>query len=247
MTGKFNLAKFDLSDVVGSLLERASNFDGEKASKNNLIDPFAAALESALNGYKSEIEWKETEHQRTRQKNLMNHIGDLQQSIIGKLPGWTSYQSGTDMPDVVGRRGKQLILCEVKNKHNTMNSNSSAETYDLLAEFLERPEFKGFIAGVVAVISPIKSDAYFKPFAPAGRKERNDIVYMPGRVFYAIASDPHERVPFQSIQPHENFSKLESWSAIDLMMEEFWIEIEKQTGYKTPDWIKKLSVQALGE
>jgi len=70
---------------------------------------------------------------------------------------------------------------------------------------------------------------------------------MPGRVFYAIASDPHERVPFQSIQPHENFSKLESWSAIDLMMEEFWTEIEKQTGYKTPDWIKKLSVQALGE
>ena len=152
MTGKFNLAKFDLADVVGSLLERAGNFDSEKASKNNLIDPFAAALESALNGYKSENEWKETEHQRTRQKNLMNHIGDLQQSIIGKLPGWTSHQSGSGMPDVVGRRGRQLILCEVKNKHNTMNANSSAETYDLLAEFLERSEFKGFIAGVVAVI-----------------------------------------------------------------------------------------------
>ena len=247
MTGKFNLAKFDLSDVVGSLFERASSFDGEKASKNNLIDPFAAALESALNGYKSEIEWKETEHQRTRQKNLMNHIGDLQQSIIGKLPGWTSHPSGTGMPDVVGRRGKQLILCEVKNKHNTMNSNSSAETYDLLAEFLDRPEFEGFIAGVVAVIAPIKSDAYFKPFAPAGREERNDIVYMPGRVFYAIASDPQERVPFHTIQPNENFPKLESWGSIDLMMEEFWIEIEKQTGYKTPDWIKKLSAQALGE
>ena len=128
-----------------------------------------------------------------------------------------------------------------------MNANSSAETYDLLAEFLERPEFKGFIAGVVAVISPVKSDAYFKPFAPSGRKERNDIVYMPGRVFYAIASDPQERVPFQTIQPHESFPKLESWSAIDQMMEEFWIEIEKQTGYKTPDWIKKLSVQALGQ
>ena len=247
MTGKFNLAKFDLADVVGSLLERAGNFDSEKASKNNLIDPFAASLESALNGYKSENEWKETEHQRTRQKNLMNHIGDLQQSIIGKLPGWTSHQSGSGMPDVVGRRGRQLILCEVKNKHNTMNANSSAETYDLLAEFLERSEFKGFIAGVVAVISPIKSDGYFKPFAPAGRKERRDIVYMPGRVFYAIASDPQERVPFQTIQPRENFPKLESWRAIDLMMEEFWIEIEKQTGYKTPDWIKKLSVQALGE
>jgi hypothetical protein len=242
----FDLAKFDLADVVNNLLSRAKNFDGDKASKANLIDPFAAALESALNGYESEAEWKETEHQRTRQKNLMNHIGDLQQSIIGKLPGWTSHPSGSGMPDVVGRRGNQLMLCEVKNKHNTMNSNSSAETYDVLSDFLEHPEFKGFTAGVVAVISPIKSDAFFRPFAPAGRKEREDIVYMPGRVFYAIATDPNERVPFKSLQPNEDISNWESWIAIDLMMQAFWLEIEKQTNYKTPDWIKELSEQALG-
>ena len=246
MGKEFDLAKFDLADVVENLLSRAKNFDGDKASKANLIDPFAAALESALNGYESEAEWKETEHQRTRQKNLMNHIGDLQQSIIGKLPGWTSHPSGSGMPDVVGRRGSQLMLCEVKNKHNTMNSNSSAETYDVLSEFLERPEFKGFTAGVVAVISPIKTDAFFRPFAPAGRKEREDIIYMPGRVFYAIATDPQERIPFKSLQPNEKISNWESWIAIDLMMQEFWLEIEKQTNYKTPDWIKELSEQALG-
>ena len=247
MAPEFDLAKFDLADVVESLLSRAKNFDGDKASKANLIDPFAAALESAINGYESEAEWKETEHQRTRQKNLMNHVGDLQQSIIGKLPGWVSHHSGTDMPDVVGKRGKQLMLCEVKNKHNTMNSNSSAETYDVLEEFLTRPEFKGFTAGVVAVISPIKKDAYFRPFAPAGRKEREDIVYLPGRVFYAIATDPLERVPYKTLQPGENISSWESWMAIDLMMEEFWLEIEKQTNYRTPDWIKHLTAQALGD
>jgi hypothetical protein len=247
VAGDFDLAKFDLADVVETLLKRAQNFDGDKASKANLIDPFAAALESALNGYKSEAEWKETEHQRTRQKNLMNHIGDLQQSIIGKLPGWTSHSSGSGMPDVVGRRGKQLMLCEVKNKHNTMNSNSSAETYDVLKGFLSRPEFKGFTAGVVAVISPIKKDMYFKPFAPAGRKERQDIVYLPGRVFYAIATDPLKRVPYKTLQPTENISSWESWIAIDLMMKEFWLEIEKQTKYSTPKWIKKLTAQALGE
>ena len=48
----------NLADVIASLIERAGNFDGEKASTNNLIDPFAAALESALNGYKSEADWK---------------------------------------------------------------------------------------------------------------------------------------------------------------------------------------------
>ena len=247
MASQFNLAKFELAEVVGNLLTRAKNFDGDKASKANLIDPFAAALESALNGYESESEWTETEHQRTRQKNLMNHIGDLQQSIIGKLPGWASHPSGSDMPDIVGKRGKQMMLCEVKNKHNTMNSNSSGETYDVLEEFLGRPEFKGFTAGVVAVISPINKNAYFKPFAPGGRKERKDIVYMPGRVFYAIATDPLERVPFKSVEPEENISNWDSWVAIDLMMAEFWLEIEKQTKYKTPDWIKELTVQALGD
>lgn len=246
MVDKFNLARFDLEDIVSNLIARVRNFDGDRASKSNLIDPFAAALESALNGYESEEEWKETELQRIRQKNLMNHIGDLQQSIIGKLPGWTSYPSGTGMPDVVGRRGKQLLLCEVKNKHNTMNSNSSAETYDVLAEFLSLPEYKGFTAGVVAVISPINSEAFFRPFAPAGRKVRDDIIYMPGRVFYAIATDPKERVPFRTIQPTEAISSWESWMAIDLMMEEFWLEIEKQTKYVTPAWIKNLTAQAFG-
>jgi len=247
MTAKFNLAKFDLADVIENLIERAGNFDGDKASVNNLIDPFAAALESALNGYRSEVDWKDSEHKRTRQKNLMNHIGDLQQSIIGKLPGWTSYASGSDMPDVVGVRNKQLMLCEVKNKHNTMNKNSSSETYDVLEEFLDRPEFKNYTAAVVAIISPVKDGAYFKPFTPSGRPERNDIIYMPGRVFYAIATDPLERIPFKSVQPTEDLTQWASWGAIDLMMEEFWIEIEKQTNYKIPDWIKKLSAQALGE
>jgi len=247
MTGKFNLAKFDLADVVGSLIERAGNFDEEKASTNNLIDPFAAALESALNGYDSEADWRDSEHKRTRQKNLMNHIGDLQQSIIGKLPGWNSYESGTDMPDVVGIRNKQLMLCEVKNKHNTMNKNSSAETYDVLSEFLDRPQFRGYTAGVVTIIAPVKKGALFKPFNPSGRPVRQDIVLMPGRVFYAIATDPLERIPYKSVQPTEDMTKWPSWKAIDLMMEEFWIEIEKQTGYKTPGWIKQLTTQALGD
>ena len=117
----------------------------------------------------------------------------------------------------------------------------------MLEEFLSRPEFKGFTAGVVAVISPIKKDAYFRPFAPAGRDEREDIVYLPGRVFYAIATDPRERVPYKTLQPGENISSWESWMAIDLMLEEFWLEIERQTKYRTPDWIKHLSAQALGD
>lgn len=240
------MGSFDLSDVVSHLLSNTQHFDGQGASSRNLIDPFAAALESALNGYKTEAEWLEAEHQRTRQKALMNHIGDLQQSIIGKLPGWTTYATGTDMPDVVGNRGKQLLLVEVKNKHNTMNARSSEATYHTLVDFLSRSKFKGYTAAVVAVIAPVRQGSYFKPFAPSGNPERKDIVYMSGRVFYALATDPECRVPYKTVQPTDAIHKWESWSAIDVMINEFWIEIEKQTKYKVPKWIKDLTEQALG-
>jgi len=246
MTSEFSMGDFDLSGIICDLITSAKDFDGAAASSRNLIDPFAAALESVLNDYKSENEWLEAEHRRTKQKNLMNHIGDLQQAIIGKLPGWTSYSTGTDMPDVVGKRGKQLMLCEVKNKHNTMNSRSSLATYDSLVDFLGRPEFKGYTAGVVAVIAPLRSNAYFKPFAPSGCQERKDIVFMSGRVFYTIATDIEKRVPYKDILPSEDFSRWKSWKAIDLMIEEFWSEIEKQTKYQIPRWIKDLTKQALG-
>jgi hypothetical protein len=245
MSKKFELDKFDVSEIVQSLITRASNFDSDRASRANLIDPFAAALESALNGYSTEQQWIDSEHQRTRQKNLMNHIGNLQQSIIGKLDGWTSFPSGSNMPDVVGVRGNQKFLFEVKNKHNTMNSSSAAETYDNLENFLNRPEFSGFVGGVVAVISPVRKP-YFKQFAPSGRTNRDDIVWLPGRVFYAIATDPLSRVPFISVNPRDDLHLWDSWKAIDLMVEEFWREIELQTGYKTPEWIKDLTNQALG-
>lgn len=246
VNNSFSMGSFDLSNVVRHLLANTKSFDGIDASSRNLIDPFAAALESALNGYETEAEWLEAEHQRTRQKALMNHIGNLQQSIIGQLPGWTTYATGTGMPDVVGNRGKQLLLCEVKNKHNTMNARSSVATYHALVDFLSENQFKNYTAAVVAVIAPVRRGAYFKPFAPSGNPERTDIVYMSGRVFYALATDPEKRIPYKTVLPSDPMHRWESWSAIDLMIKEFWTEIEKQTNYSVPDWIKELTAQALG-
>lgn len=243
---KFNLDNFDLSDVVGHLLDGTRGFDGERSSIRNLIDPFAAALESALNGYETESQWLEAEHQRTRQKALMNHVGNLQQSIIGKLEGWTSYPAGTNRPDVVGRRDSQLLLFEVKNKHNTMNARSSEATYDLLVNFLSRKEFQGYTAGVVAIIAPVRQGSYFKPFAPSGNPQRKDIVFMPGRVFYAFATDAQNRMPYKNVQPSDPIHTWESWHTIDLIVAEFWNEIQKQTKYVVPKWIKDLTNQALG-
>jgi hypothetical protein len=246
MTPEFKLKSFELAPIVAKLLERINQFDNTKASKKNLVDPFAAALEFAVNEYPSQVAWEFAEQGRQRQKNLMNHIGDLQQSIIGQLEGWESHSSGTHNPDIVGSRGRQKMIAEVKNKHNTMNHNSSGETYDVLDSFLDHSEFHGFTAAVITVIAPPAKDVFFRHFAPGGRPIRNDIVLLSGRVFYAIATDPMERTPFIDFQPNEDMRKWPSWIAIDLMLEEFWAEIQSQTGQVVPKWIRNLTEQALG-
>ena len=237
----FKIPDFDLSKVFKDFFAKAENYDAEKSAKANLVDPFAAALEAALLNYESEEEWQNTENQRTRQKNLTNHLGDLQQEIIGQLPGWKSFASGTSKPDVVGVRGHQKIICEVKNKHNTMNKNSSAETYDVMSDFLNKKEFNKFTGIVVQIVKKTPKNAFWIPFSPPGRKVRRDILVMNSRVFYAFATDPQQRIPEIDVKPNENLKKWESWHALDFMLEEFWAELEKQTNFKTPKWIKALA------
>lgn len=223
----------------------AGNFDAERSSKDNLVDPFAASLEAALYKYSTKRQWQEVEQQRTRQKNLMNHLGWLQQEIIGQLPGWESFRSGQDMPDVVGQRGRQKFICEVKNKHNTMNKNATAETYDVMAEYLSRSKFAGFTGVLVQIVAKTPRDRFWKLFAPPGRKQRTDMLVMNARVFYAFATDPEKRRPEIDVTANENMTKWESWHALDFMLEEFWAELERQTQFVTPNWIKDIASQTL--
>jgi len=244
MSKEFLIPNFDLSKVFDEFFKGASRYDAKKSSKTNLIDPFAAALEASLLNFKSKEEWQYSEYQRTRQKNLTNHLGDLQQNIIGQLPGWKSHKSGTSMPDIVGVRGKQKIICEVKNKHNTMNSASAGETYDVMSKFLSQSRFQNYVGIVVQVIKKTPKNHFWTTFSP-DRKERKDILVMNARVFYAFATDPDERIPEINVKPNEDMRKWKSWHALDYMLEEFWSELEKHTQFKTPAWIKALAASNL--
>ena len=241
----FDIGSVDLTDIVSDLIARSKITNSKSRSMKNLIDPYAAALESILNNL-AHKDWLLTESMRTAQKNLLNHIGDAQQRMIGALDGWTSYASGSGMPDVVGIRGSQKIIAEVKNKHNTMNDKGQKATYDELAKFLKLPKFKGFTAIVVTMIAP-KSHQTIKPFAPGKlRVRRDDILIASGRVFYAIATDHLQRTPTVQLAETYDLTKWSSWSALDSMIEEFWTELERQSGKKIPKWVKDLVEQAYG-
>ena len=237
----------ELDDLVVELLSKLNRFESVNDFDSNVVDPFAAAIEAAVFGLENESEWRISELHRQKQKSLMNQIGNLQQAIIGRLPGWKSFDAGFDMPDVVGSRGGQKIIAEVKNKYNTMNSNSAAETYDKLVDFLSRDEFKGYIGVVVQIVGPLPRGVNWKPFAPGKKRVvRNDLIVMGGRPFYAIATDEHERQPVKDFKSNELLNEWNSWHAIDQMTTQMFSSISRCVGSEVPPWVHKFLSPAIG-
>lgn len=242
------LPDLGIGELIEILLAQIRVFDAGLASGTNLIDPFATLLEKFEFEFDNMDDWRNSEITRQRQKNLMNKIGDLHQRIIGKLDGWECHETNTGMPDVVGNRGSQKIIAEVKNKHNTMNARSSKATYESLAEMLSSPKFRGYVGVVVHIIGPRERHGKFwKPFTATGCPARDDIIVMNGRTFYAIATDPEMRQPTVNFGSNENIRYWPTWCAIDEMVEQFFKAVEKLYGGSVPTWVKDLVPQALSE
>lgn len=97
----------------------------------NLIDPIKLSFDSIIyqRSYSNEAVESiiEDEVRRQMDKSNTNHIGYFHQNIfkyIGTDNGWTVPTTGFDIENL-----SQHIFVEMKNKHNTMNSSSSAKTY----------------------------------------------------------------------------------------------------------------------
>jgi hypothetical protein len=126
-----------------------------------------------------------------------------------------------------------------------MNKTSTAETYDVMVDFLSRSRFSDHTGVLVQMVARTPRRVFWKPFAPKGRAPRNNMMIMNARVFYAFATDPEKRVPGVDVQPTEDLKGWESWTALDFMLEEFWSELERQTRFVTPNWIREIARQTL--
>lgn len=91
---------------------------------SNLIDPVKLTFDSKI--YDKTIEEViESEVIRQLDKSNTNHIGYFHQNIFHYIgENWTVPEKGYDVVNTT-----ENIFVEMKNKHNTMNSSSSAKTY----------------------------------------------------------------------------------------------------------------------
>ena len=124
---KYNLNFISDTDLFNHVFDTVNAYSFEmdlKKFNNNLIDPIKLTFDSIVydQSYNKTIE---NEVLRQLDKTNSNLIGYFHQNIFKYFSDdWKVPKQGYDIENL-----KENILVEMKNKHNTMNSSSSAKTY----------------------------------------------------------------------------------------------------------------------
>ena len=136
--------------------EKLESYD-LKRFNSNLIDPIKLIFDKSV--YRTS--WEEivnNEIFRQRDKSNNNDIGYFHQNIFSYFKGCEVPQEGWDViyrnPDGIQMPDGDLvhtIYVEMKNKHNTMNSASSAKTYiKMQSQILEDDDCACFLVEAIA-------------------------------------------------------------------------------------------------
>ena len=150
-----NLKKH-IAETIAQYGERLQPFDLKKFN-SNIVDPIKLLFDKNVYG----TSWEEiirSEIFRQRDKANNNSIGYFHQKIFQYVEGCTVPKSGWDVilqktggveiPDC-GKVG--AVYVEMKNKHNTMNSTSSAKTYmKMQAQLLRDDDCACMLVEVIA-------------------------------------------------------------------------------------------------
>lgn len=145
----YNLDFIDSMDLFNHVKATVSHYSFKmdlKKFNSNLIDPIKLTFDSIV--YKQGIEQTiENEVLRQLDKSNSNLIGYFHQNIfkyIGK--GWNVPAKGYDIESE-----DQKIFVEMKNKHNTMNSSSSAKTFmKMQSVIIKKPDAVCMLVEVIA-------------------------------------------------------------------------------------------------
>jgi hypothetical protein len=177
--------KSAVKTVVDCILETQAK--AEEAMYQNVIDPFSAIFDGAVQGFNLD-DWLKKERARQVQKTVQNKIGEFHQNILGSLPGWQRLDKGVD----VCSESRQIIA-EIKNKYNTVKGSDKFGIYDYLLSSLRKPAYRGFTAYYVEIL-PQSRKSYDRAFTPSSRETgqrrplNEKIRQISGQAFYELAT-----------------------------------------------------------
>lgn len=111
---------------------RSKNNISKKTFYKNKIDTIKLTFDSKFNGI-SEEALIHSEIMRQIDKSINNSIGTFHEQILGGISGFeVGNLSGFDIKAV-----DNSLFADIKNKHNTMNSNSAEALFQKLARYAD--------------------------------------------------------------------------------------------------------------
>ncbi len=149
---KYNLGFIKDEDLYQHVYNTVSQYSFQlnlKEFNRNLIDPIKLTFDSII--YEQSLKQTvENEVLRQLDKSNTNLIGYFHQNIFNYFSeDWVVPEKGYDIEN-----HKEQIYVEMKNKHNTMNSSSSAKTYMRFQHTLiSNPKAKCLLVEVIATKS----------------------------------------------------------------------------------------------
>lgn len=119
-----------------------------KEMQKNIMDPFKMIFDITNNGI-TVHDWIRSEATRQADKTINNRIGDFHQRLLGGVQGWKNLGVG-DESEVDLKKIDNSIFIELKNKFNTVNSSSLAQSRQKLERILRKyPKAKAYWAFVI--------------------------------------------------------------------------------------------------
>ena len=177
-------------------LQQETNSNRKKLSEEQGLDYMDMLLSLYIReGIKDIKGWENQELDRQNNKSLSNQIGAFHERMVASFPGWKRvkdfkkedpkrYKKYKGL-DVIHEKKK--ISCEIKNKHNTVNSNSLKQIARTLNEFKRKNKWKDVY--LVIMLPKCSSDLALK-----GKEKKSieidgkniEINYRSGRKLYEI-------------------------------------------------------------
>ena len=126
----------------------SEDISNDEQLQRNGIDPFKMIFD--IMNSKTDLEkWKTGEHTRQADKTINNRIGDFHQKLLGGVSGWTDLGTGDDTKLDL-KKDDDTIFLELKNKFNTVNSDSLSKVREKLEKNLENfPDSTNYWAFIV--------------------------------------------------------------------------------------------------
>ena len=142
------IAEADFNREVNTLRRRATDAL-EKAQERrvrNVVDPFQSLVVASTFDIQDRATLSDVQRADSAIRGLGNALGEFHQKILGSVDGWENHDAGYDL-----ECDARMVLAEIKNKWNTMNSSNRRQVENDLEVALrqKRGDWTGYLVLVV--------------------------------------------------------------------------------------------------